>query len=190
MLRYVGQQFVNAGHLDPRKPGGGKELDLPVKNLLARFLELDPASQSQVAVPIDLVEFVATQRQSAKVAAIADLIQLQFLFLLRVGEYTMPAAGTKTRTIQFSREDVVFWRGQQRLPHHLPLADLMTADAVTLTLRNQKNGKKNARLTHFNNLNLVNPHPRCGADRETHHASLPLSRYALMCVHKFNGCSC
>ena len=31
------------------------------------------------------------------------------------------------------------------------------ADCVTLTLHNQKNGKKHARLTHFNNLTCVNP---------------------------------
>ena len=133
-LRFVGQQFVNAGYPDPRKPGGGKELDLPIKNLLSRYLERDPASQHQVAVPVELVEFVSQQRQSLHSCAIADLIELQFLFLLRVGEYTMPAIENSTRTIQFSREDVTFWKNQRPLSHHEPLAELMTADCVTLTL--------------------------------------------------------
>ena len=156
-LRFVGQQFVNAGLPDPRKPGGGKELDLPIKNLLSRYKEVDPATQHQVAVPVDLIEFVSRQRACLKQAAIADLIELQFLFLLRVGEYTMPAVGTTTRTIQFSREDVTFWKDQRVLSHHLSFAELSQADCITLTLRNQKNGKKNARLTQFNNLKLVNP---------------------------------
>ena len=98
-LRLVGQQFVNAGLPNPRKHGGGKELDLPIKNLLSRYKEVNPATQHQVAVLVNLVEFVSRQRACLKQAAIADLIELQFLFLLRVGEYTMPAVGTATRTI-------------------------------------------------------------------------------------------
>ena len=142
MLRYIGQQFVNAGIPNPCKSDGGKELDLPIKNLLAQFLEQDPASQHQVAVPVELVEFVSCQRTSLKSSAIADLVELQFLFLLRMGEYTMSTVGAETSTIQFSREDVTFWCGQRMLLHHLSFVKLMHMDCVTLTLCNQKNSKK------------------------------------------------
>jgi hypothetical protein len=73
---------------------------------------------------------------------------MAFFFLLRVGEYTMPSPGTITRTVQFRLKDVRLWRQGALLNNFAPRAELMTADAVTLYLENQKNGHKGATIHH------------------------------------------
>jgi hypothetical protein len=73
---------------------------------------------------------------------------MAFYFLLRVGEYTMPSPGTITRTVQFRMKDVRLWRNGFLLDNYAPRAKLMTADAVTLYLENQKNGQKGATIHH------------------------------------------
>eukprot|EP00957_Ditylum_brightwellii_P096982 7385583-Ditylum_brightwellii.AAC.1 len=60
---------------------------------------------------------------------IRDLVQLQFLFLLRVGEYTLPAGNRQTITIQFRRRDVRFHKKGQVLDHEKSNANLAEADA-------------------------------------------------------------
>jgi hypothetical protein len=73
---------------------------------------------------------------------------MAFFFLLRVGEYTMPSAGTTTRTVQFRVKDVRLWRQGGLLNNLACEADLLQADAVTLYLENQKNGQKGATIHH------------------------------------------
>jgi len=75
-----------------------------------------------------------------------DLVVLAFFFLLRVGEYT-PSSGPR-RTVPLRRQDIKLWRNSVILSHSEPLAVLLTADAVTICLENQKNGHKNATLHH------------------------------------------
>ena len=88
------------------------------------------------------------QRQAAESghatinAAIGDLATVAFFFLLRVGEYTMPAANRKTRTVQFRVKDVTFYKNNVILPLTSPLATLLSADGVSLNISNQKNGTR------------------------------------------------
>ena len=71
---------------------------------------------------------------------------LAFFFLLRVGEYTLPAA--HVRTVQFRLCDVKFWAGQTILPHTSDPAVLLAATSVTLTIDNQKNDQRGQTLHH------------------------------------------
>jgi hypothetical protein len=73
---------------------------------------------------------------------------MAFFFLLRVGEYTMPGRGTRTQTVQFRVKDVRLWRQGHLLDNNAPRAVLLSADAVTLYLENQKNGQKGATIHH------------------------------------------
>jgi integrase len=73
---------------------------------------------------------------------------MAFFFLLRVGEYTMPRAGTNTRTVQFRLQDVRLWSNGTLLDNYAPREILLQADAVTLYLENQKNGQKGATIHH------------------------------------------
>ena len=95
----------------------------------------------EFAVPVEVVSSVRLQYGTEKLRTIGDLVELQFLFLLRVGEYTFPINKKRiTRTVQFRRKDVVFYKGVRKLGHEEGLATLLTADGVTLMLENQKNG--------------------------------------------------
>jgi hypothetical protein len=63
-----------------------------------------------------------------------------------VGEYTR--SREKRRTIPLRKQDIRLWRSSIILPNDAPLDVLLTADAVTICLENQKNGHKNAVLHH------------------------------------------
>jgi hypothetical protein len=81
-------------------------------------------------------------------AAIVDLIVVAFFFLLRPGEYTMASARTPTRTQQFRRMDVRFFRNGLVVPHSAPLATLLQCEGVRLYLDNQKNSQRGSTMYH------------------------------------------
>jgi hypothetical protein len=150
-LRHVAQTLQLAGYDDPRRTYGSKELDLPFRHILKSYKDDDPAPQPQFALPMATVQTAASRhepRHSALHRAISDLICIAFFFLLRVGEYTMPSAGTTTRTVQFRVQDVRLWRQGVLLSNFASEAELLQADAVTLYLENQKNGQKGATIHH------------------------------------------
>ena len=73
-----------------------------------------------------------------------DLTNTAFYYLLRVGEYTYLGTKRRRRTKQFRVRDTKFWKNGHVLPLDSPAALLLSADAATLTLTNQKNGTKGA----------------------------------------------
>mmetsp|Transcript_40250 Transcript_40250/g.78686 ORF Transcript_40250/g.78686 Transcript_40250/m.78686 type:complete len:156 (-) Transcript_40250:651-1118(-) len=128
-----------AGYEDLRRLYNQRELDPPFHDLLHSYKVEDDLSTPQLAVSVEVVEHISGQRVSEKEATIADLFELQFLFLLRVGEYTFPKSKhRKTRTTQFCQKDVVFYKNGQKLPHLGGLQILYLADGVTLILDNKK----------------------------------------------------
>ena len=85
-------------------------------------------------------------------------MELQFLFLLRVGEYTFPINKNRiTRTVQFIRNYTVFYKGVRNIGHEEDIAIVLTADRVTLMLDNQKNGVCGIILHQHNNHQDLNP---------------------------------
>lgn len=73
---------------------------------------------------------------------------LAFFFLLRVGEYTPASPNQSRRTVPLRRQDVKLWRGTALVPLVSPWEVLASADGVTITLENQKNGNKGCILHH------------------------------------------
>jgi hypothetical protein len=73
---------------------------------------------------------------------VIDLATIAFFFLLRVGEYTMPASNRRTRTVQFRVQDVRFYKNGLILSNSSPLHVLSQADGVALCIDNQKNGTR------------------------------------------------
>ena len=69
---------------------------------------------------------------------------IAFYFLLRVGEYTYHPASDGRLTKQFAVNDVALWHHSELLSPTTPSDILyLTCTAATLSIRNQKNGKKN-----------------------------------------------
>jgi hypothetical protein len=150
-LRHVAQTLVLAGFDDPRRTYGSKELDLPFRHLLKSYKDQDPAPKPQLALMVATVERAGAFHQhpnTPRTRATADLITTAFFFLLRVGEYVMPKANTRTRTVQFRVQDVTFRRDGIVLPNTTPLPHLLLADSVTLYMDNQKNGQRGATIHH------------------------------------------
>jgi hypothetical protein len=89
--------------------------------------------------------------------AVADLILIAFYFLLRVGEYTVKGKRGNTKcTVQFRMKDVTFFKKDaqgrlKQLPRNAPDRMILSADAATLKLDNQKNGWKGVCISHHSN---------------------------------------
>jgi integrase len=93
----------------------------------------------------------------------------------------MPLTRTRTRTVQFRRKDIRFFKNGAILPHSTPLPELLLADAARLYIDNQKNGQRGSTMYH-----TAHEGPFCpikALARRVHHlyqlsplnASLPLS---------------
>ena len=132
---------------------------LPISRLVEGLKRDDAPAVPQLALPITVPEHickVGIASTNALTQAVGDLCIIAFYFLLRVGEYTAPRFvrlrnGTlkrATRTRQFQVQDVGFWKDGRILPRASPLAVLLTADAATLKITNQKNGKMGETIHH------------------------------------------
>ena len=76
----------------------------------------------------------------------AHLIVMAFFFLLRVGEYT-PSSDDR-QTVPLRKKDIRMWRGDSVLDNDSDLMTLLSADAVTICLENQKNGDRLGTVHH------------------------------------------
>jgi hypothetical protein len=105
-----------------------------------------------LALPSFVVNWVARNLGDSNAPAvsrtIADLIVLAFFFLLRVGEYT-PSSNKDKKTIPLRKQDIRLHKDGRLVSLEADLATLLEADAVTINLANQKNGKKNTVVHHY-----------------------------------------
>ena len=113
---------------------------------MSSYRREDPPPKPQLAVPVSVIEHMqrlaAGVNHGTRTAVVADLATIAFFFLLRVGEYTMPARSRRTRTVQFRVQDVKFYRNGLIVPNTSSLQALMAADGVALCIDNQKNGTR------------------------------------------------
>ena len=124
------------------------EYILPIKRLVEGFKRVDPPAILQMAVPVSVPEMaleLAYEMSSLQKQAAGDLVTIDFYFLLRSGEYTKPRKIKRngkmvraTRTVQFRVCDVGFWKDGRILSRNSPMEVLLTADAATMKISNQK----------------------------------------------------
>ena len=149
-LRYCGQVLADRGFADPRRRDVGQnQLDREFSRLFRQYKDGDDPVVRQQAIPSHTVEELATHalaNGSTKDKMVGALAVVAFFFLLRVGEYT-PSGGV-TRTVPLRKGDVKLWRGTTLLNNDADYTELCSADAVTITLENQKNGNKGDTLHH------------------------------------------
>ena len=121
----------------------------PIKRVIDCYKAEDPAASPKLAVPVTITEAILQHhrhhtltRQNAKQEAIADLINIAFYYLLRVGEYTRHTVKGR-RTKPFRVCDITFRDKQGHLiPNTAPLSTLLTAVEATMRIPDQKNGVK------------------------------------------------
>jgi hypothetical protein len=147
-LRAVGARFELAAKPNPcYKDGVTPKYWKALEQQIEGYRRADPVPQAKLAVPVTVPRWCANEglrSTSTKAQAIGDLTNTAFYYLLRVGEYTYTSARAKRRTKQFRVRDVKFWKNGQVLPLDAGAACLLSAEAATLTLTNQKNGTKGA----------------------------------------------
>jgi hypothetical protein len=87
---------------------------------------------------------------SLKRRVTADLVVVAYFFLLRVGEYTptTPKKGSAKWTTPLQKRDITFQHNTHTIPTDSPVEQLQQADGVTINLANQKNGAKDAKVSH------------------------------------------
>jgi hypothetical protein len=111
----------------------------------------DPAPRRQLGLPAAAVEAIAKSHIGSgepKAYTTGSLVVIAFFFLLRVGEYTPGSAHKKKRTVPLQKKDVQLWCQGQVIANDSSWETLLTADAVTISLENQKNGQKGTVLHH------------------------------------------
>jgi hypothetical protein len=116
------------------------------------FRREDPPATHKLAVPVSLpTHLIKTSlaTKSPKHAAVADLATIAFYYLLRVGEYTFVRASKKRRTKTFRVKDVTFFDSKGVvIPNTAPVDTLLVAAEATLTISNQKNGRRGSCIHH------------------------------------------
>jgi hypothetical protein len=159
-----------------RYTNGGKYI-LPVERIVEGFKRHYPPAIPQMAIPIDVPEAVLALAYAVgtnTTEAAGDLTIVAFYYLLRSGEYTKPRkvkwngiTVRATRTVQFKVKDVGFWKDGKILPRQSSLSDLLQADAATMKITNQKNGRTGQTLHHEES---TGPNGAVAAlARKTHH---------------------
>lgn len=157
-IRAVAQTIVLAGYPDPCKRIGGRELDVPFQHLFHSYRMDDPKPRPQLAIPVSVIHsmFIDYTNQSEYMQHCHDLASVAFYYLLRVGEYTLPYSSSRRRTIQFRRQDIQLYKDNRHLSPSSTKEILLSADAATLHIDNQKNGQHGQTIHH-----QTTSHPSC-----------------------------
>lgn len=143
-LRAISTTLQLDGKPNPLADSQGKH-PKAISQLLEGYRRADPPSQPKLAVPLVVPRHLVLKGSigTEKQKAVGDLALIAFYYLLRVGEYTYHKKSEKRRTKQFRVSDVALWAGNTRLNPALPLQYLYThCTAATLSISNQKNGKR------------------------------------------------
>jgi hypothetical protein len=132
--------MVAEGLDDPRKSDtSDHRLARSITSYIKSCKSDDPPALLQQAIPSSTIRWIATQMGSSQhhwTPLTTHLIALAFFFVLRVGEYTK--SPEKRRIIPLRKKDICMWHAGIILPNDAPLDVLLTADAATICLKNQK----------------------------------------------------
>ena len=121
--------------------------------MLDGWRQEDPATKKKLPIESDVPEFMAELGRAEDATelskAVGDCGLMAYYYILRIGEYTKKASRQMTkRTVQFRMKDVAFFvlckhtNRLRLLPPDAPDKAILSADAATLKIENQKNGWK------------------------------------------------
>ena len=111
----------------------------------------DPAEKHEKALPVRVFRHLYEKGLCPIDTAIGELTTMALFFAMRSCEYSSVPVPGKTKLITL--QDIDFYAKSKKL--HPTHDDIASATSVSITFRNQKNGKKNAVITqHRNESNL------------------------------------
>lgn len=155
-VRTIAQRHAAAFLPDPRCLSDiSLELHPDLCRLYRSYRESDPATRPQKPLSLKAIIWLTTVYPKCApdptaqrlYQAIADLSLLAFFFLLRVSEYTKPQR-SQQRTVPLRRKDIRLWHHGHALSDLSDYQSLSRATAVTISLDNQKNGRRSEAVTH------------------------------------------
>jgi len=159
-LGAVGKTIELAGFTNPLYQPGTTNYHASIRLQMETYKREDPATEQQVAVPVAIPNYIFRNTRNThdrRLRAIGELTIIAFYFLLRVGEYTQHGRGQR-RTQQFRLCDTKFFANGHEI-HHSQLGQYgHQVNLVSLTIDNQKNGKRGETLSHHA---LTNGNPCC-----------------------------
>ena len=140
---------------NPTKVHGSDKYAPRIAQMLDGWDRADPATVKKLPVEADVPEWLAmaglAPGATELIKAVGDNALIAFYYILRIGEYSARKSDDKL-TDQFKVKDVtLFTRVRGRLKQLGPRAtkaQIMSADAATLRIGNQKNGWKNVCIHH------------------------------------------
>jgi len=112
------------------------------------YRRADPTTNKQHAVPVAMPNhvFLSSRRTfDRRTKAVGELTLIAFFFLLRVGKYTYHGQKQR-RTQQFRLQDMKFFAAGKEIAHGK--LQNQSIDTVSLTIDNQKNGRRGDTLSH------------------------------------------
>ena len=152
-IRFVGQKFSSLGAADPRLDAAGKQ-DFRLRRMYSAWKKVDdpPTRVEPVPMIILLRSDEMLDHTNERDNATLDCIWIAFYFLLRPGEYIYSTSDSQT---PFRLCDIEFKLGGRHFfdAHLATTLQLLSADFVSLTFTNQKNGVKGEKLAHMSNGN-------------------------------------
>ena len=156
-LSSIGSSIAMATGANPTKVHGSDKYAPRLSQMLDGMSRADPPTEKKLPVEADVPEWLAmagtAPGATELIKAVGDNALIAFYFLLRIGEYsTRPGQANDKLTDQFKVKDVTFFkrvRGRlKQLGPRATKAQILSADAATLRIGNQKNGWKNVCIHH------------------------------------------
>jgi hypothetical protein len=160
-LAAINKTILLAINKDPLKIEGTNNFIPIISQTLQGWAKDDPPTEKKLPVEVDVVEYLVkcsmAPGANSRLRCVADWILIAFYFLLRIGEYTSKGRSRQgdKQTVQFRMEDVTFFKTYddrlRQVPRNAPAAVILSADASTLKIDNQKNGWKGVCVSHHSN---------------------------------------
>lgn len=195
-LSAISKTIQLAGKQSPIYRNAEEDYQLAIARLVEGYRREDPPAVPQLAIPISVPNVCFNNAQTSSdpcTQATGCMILIAFYYLLRVGEYTKPKYTTRngkqvraTRTVQFMVGNVGFFKHGKQIPRSSSLPTLLSCDAATLKITNQKNGRMGSTIHHKSNGKSACP-VKALAKRVHHILSNGGASSNLLCDYSVNG---
>jgi len=148
-IRAIAKTIELAGQPNPLYKPGTTNYHTALAMQMEGYRREDPATEKQMAVLVSIPNFVFRNTKESKdprTKAMGELVLIAFYFLLCVGEYTHHTSQRQTQQFRLGHMKF-FAQDRQVLTDQLEsYRDRITV--VSLTIENQKNGRKGETLSH------------------------------------------
>jgi hypothetical protein len=166
-LAAINKTISLATRQQPLKENGTSNFLFAISETISGFAKEDPPVEKKLPIAVDVVEWLVKQglipEAEERERAVGDWALIAFYYLLRIGEYTVKGKRNDSKqTVNFMMKNATFFKkdatGRLMQVARNDWKNILTADAATLTLENQKNGWKGVCISHHSNgLEMFDP---------------------------------